>query len=560
MNANQFSRFSVIPVLIAGFFMANLFTRAQMVPAENRKALFAGSWYDADSDKLKVQLNQFIAMADEKLGKQPFDTTFSDNKPIQGQILAAISPHAGYMFSGATAAFAYDASNQQSQQAKRKIKRIFLLGPSHYVGFHGIALPAEKTFATPLGSLKLDTKVVSELADFHLFKVLPDVHKREHSLELQLPFIKQTFGDVTIVPIIVGQLDDVSEIRLAAHMIKRYVEQDDLVIVSSDFTHYGPRYHYEPFKGHQTKDLARKIRDLDEDAFHALAKADLEAFIDFREKTDDTICGYYPCAVLLAMLPPGTEATLLNYRTSRDSNQEDDENSVSYMAIVFSNQKLKDNAWGTTTDSNRDVTEAHLSQSLKDKLLKLSRQTLSEFVQTGQVSALAPDLLAQSELTEHRGVFVTLYSSEADAQQVTRPNGKTLRGCIGYIWPIKPLGQAIVDNTIGAASKDPRFKPVTKAEIDHLQIDINVLTPLRRIASYKDIVLGRDGIVMYKNDRQAVFLPSVATEFGWTLDETLTQLSLKAGCGADGWRSNARFDVFQAESFEEKPGLTSEQP
>jgi AmmeMemoRadiSam system protein B/AmmeMemoRadiSam system protein A len=537
--------------------MANLFSRAQMVPPENRKALFAGSWYDADSDKLKVQLNQFIAMADEKLEKQPFDTTFSDNKPIQGQILAAISPHAGYMFSGATAAFAYDASNQQSLQTKRKIKRIFLLGPSHYVGFHGIALPAEKTFATPIGSLKLDTKVVSELADFHLFKILPDVHKREHSLELQLPFIKQTFGDVAIVPIIVGQLDDVNEIRLAAQMIRRYVEEDDLVIVSSDFTHYGPRYHYEPFKGHQTKELANKIRGLDEGAFKALAKGDLDAFMQFRERTDDTICGYYPCAVLLAMLPPQTEATLLNYRTSRDSNQEDGENSVSYMAIVFSNQKLKDTGWTKGTDKKSDIGEAHLSKALKDKLLKLSRQALAEFVQGGQIPVFDLSGSEQSELAEPHGVFVTLYSSETDTQQMARPNGKTLRGCIGYIWPIKPLGQAIIDNTIGAASKDPRFKPVTKEEINHLQIDINVLTPLHRISSYKDIVLGRDGIVIYKNDRQAVFLPSVASEFGWTLEETLTQLSLKAGCGADGWRSNARFDVFQAESFEEKQNPTS---
>ena len=543
--------------------MANLFSRAQMVPAENRKALFAGSWYDADSDKLKVQLNQFIAVADEKLEKHPFDTTFSDNKPIQGQILAAISPHAGYMFSGATAAFAYDASNQQSLQTKRKIKRIFLLGPSHYVGFHGVALPSDKTFATPLGSLKLDTKVISELADFHLFKILPDVHKREHSLELQLPFIKQTFGDVAIVPIIVGQLDDVSEIRLAAQMIRRYVEEDDLVIVSSDFTHYGPRYHYEPFKGNQTKELANNIRGLDEGAFKALAKGDLEAFMQFRESTDDTICGYYPCAVLLAMLPPQTEATLLNYQTSRDSNQEDGENSVSYMAIVFSNQKLKDTGWSKVTDKKSDIDGAHLSQALKDKLLKLSRQTLSEFVQGGQVPAPdLPNLIGpdQRELAQPRGVFVTLYSSETDAHQMARPSGKTLRGCIGYIWPIKPLGQAVIDNTIGAASKDPRFKPVTKDEISHLHIDINVLTPLHRIDSYKDIVLGRDGIVMYKNDRQAVFLPSVASEFGWTIEETLTQLSLKAGCGEDGWRSNARFDVFQAESFEEEHKFTLKQP
>ena len=378
------------------------------------------------------------------------------------------------------------------------------------------------------------------------------MHKREHSLELQLPFIKQTFDDALIVPIIVGQLEDAGEIRLAAQMIRRYVEEGDLVIVSSDFTHYGPRYQYEPFKGTATKDLPQEIKDLDESAFKSLAKADLDAFMNFKEKTDDTICGYYPCAVLLAMLPPRTEATLLNYRTSRDSTHEDDQNSVSYMAIVFSNTSEKGSGWTKTKARQSGADESHLSETLKSKLLKLSRETLAAFLQGGQLPTPDFDDANLSQITEPHGVFVTLYSNQSDPNQMARPNGKALRGCIGYIWPIKPLAQAVIDNTIGAASRDPRFKPVSKEELKHLQIDINVLTPLHRVESYKDIVVGRDGIVLYKNDRQAVFLPSVASEFGWTLEETLTQLAQKAGLPADAWRSGARFDVFQAESFEEE--------
>jgi uncharacterized protein (TIGR00296 family) len=116
---------------------------------------------------------------------------------------------------------------------------------------------------------------------------------------------------------------------------------------------------------------------------------------------------------------------------------------------------------------------------------------------------------------------------------------------------VKGLAQAVVDNAIGASSRDPRFSPVETSELDGLQIDINVLTPLTPVGNYNDIKLGQDGVILYKNLKQAVFLPSVATEFGWTLEEMLSQLSIKASCGRDGWRTGCRFDVFQARSFEE---------
>ena len=148
-------------------------------------------------------------------------------------------------------------------------------------------------------------------------------------------------------------------------------------------------------------------------------------------------------------------------------------------------------------------------------------------------------------------VFLLLYTNWVRPNSTDRSH-KELRGCIGYIWPVKHLFQAVLDNTIGACSRDYRFVPVTANELKDIQIDINVLTAPQRVSSYKDIVVGKDGVVMYKDGKQAVFLPSVATEFGWDLNELLTQLSLKAGCGADGWKQSARFDVFQSTSFEEK--------
>lgn len=149
------------------------------------------------------------------------------------------------------------------------------------------------------------------------------------------------------------------------------------------------------------------------------------------------------------------------------------------------------------------------------------------------------------------GAFVTLYKKRNGAPEPAARAGKDLRGCVGYIFPIKPLVQAVIENAVGAASRDYRFHNITKDELPDLLIDINVLTPPERVASYNDIVIGRDGVLLYKDGKQAVFLPSVASDFGWNLDQTLTQLAVKAGCAPDSWKQGAQFDVFQSTSFEE---------
>jgi len=168
------------------------------------------------------------------------------------------------------------------------------------------------------------------------------------------------------------------------------------------------------------------------------------------------------------------------------------------------------------------------------------------------------DLLTQEQsqrFREYCGVFVTLFLRNApgvghETAPSSREN-KTLRGCIGYIYPIKPLLEAVKENAISAANRDPRFAPLTQAELNDLEIEVSVLTAPMPVASWHDIKLGTDGIVMHKNGQQSVFLPIVATEFGWDLPETLRQLSIKANCGPNGWKDNATFDVFQARAFEE---------
>lgn len=526
--------------------MANFMGRS-LFPAspQKRQPRFAGQWYEADAQKLRLQLEQFMQKVD-KIPVEKTDDVISENPCIDGCVLAIVSPHAGYIFSGQTAAFAFDAVKD------RKIERVFLLGPSHYVGFHGAALPSEGVFVTPIGDLQVDRQVVDELVRYPLFEESAEVHRREHSLEMQLAFIKLAMEDAKIVPIAIGTLADAAEVRLVSRLLLRYIEKNDLVIVSSDFTHFGPRYGYQPFR----EDVQQEIRKLDGQAFKHLSKCDLDGFLEFHNTTGDTICGLYPCAVLVGMLPDGSRGTLLNYRTSRDSILEDEQNSVTYMALAFS--APGSSGWPADTAGSADL-ETLLSAEDKETLLNVARKTVEYFTKHKKTPTLHELNVKPSQvLGESFGTFVTLFKvkqkkhSTSASKASCDSHDKELRGCIGYIWPIKPLVQAVIENAVGACSRDYRFRAVEASELKSLQIEINVLTPPRKVSSHSEIELGKDGIIMYLKGRQSVFLPHVATEFGWDLEETLAQLAMKAGFGASDWKDAATFDVFRANAFEEE--------
>jgi AmmeMemoRadiSam system protein A len=160
-----------------------------------------------------------------------------------------------------------------------------------------------------------------------------------------------------------------------------------------------------------------------------------------------------------------------------------------------------------------------LEEKEKEFLREIARQAVAAAVQdlprpdTRRLASEAGIDLAP-RLTARRGAFVTL----------TRA-GK-LRGCIGYIEGVKPLVEAVVDNGRSAAVGDPRFPPVSTAELAEIHIEISALTPLVPVAGPEEITIGRHGVVLAKDGRRAVFLPQVATEQGWDRDTTLEQLAL----------------------------------
>ncbi len=187
-----------------------------------------------------------------------------------------------------------------------------------------------------------------------------------------------------------------------------------------------------------------------------------------------------------------------------------------------------------------------ISENDKFFLLTLARATLEEIIKSHQAPSLESlGIILSSTLQEPRGAFVTLY--------LMNGKDKILRGCIGTILPLQPLYQAIIQNTIAAATRDFRFSPVTEEELQNIALEINILTLPKKIASYEEIELGRDGIIFHNGGAQSVFLPAVPLQFGWDLSQTLSQLALKAGLPADAWQAaGAWFEVFRSEVLQEK--------
>ena len=134
---------------------------------------------------------------------------------------------------------------------------------------------------------------------------------------------------------------------------------------------------------------------------------------------------------------------------------------------------------------------------------------------------------------------------------VTLKKNSRLRGCIGDIFPQRPLYKSVILNAIHACINDKRFPAVTEAECNDITIEISALTAPEPIASPDEIRIGVDGVVLNKDGRSAVFLPQVAPEQGWDLETTLTRLSMKAGLPADAWKEGAAFLTFQANVFGE---------
>ena len=471
------------------------------------KSPLAGTWYAADPNELRDELKGYLAKA--ATAPEP-------------NAIGLILPHAGYIYSGPTAARAVKA-------LARSYKRVIVIGPSHRVPMSVFSVPRVTHYRTPLGEVPLDTAFIQQLlAHRDLFQSLPAAHQGEHSVQIELPLLQMQLSGFQFVPIVAGQCP-LETIRKAAAVLRGLIDGQTLVVASSDFTHYGERFAYVPF----TDRVPERLEELDMGAYKAIEALDANAFWTYQHETGATICGTVPIALLLSMLDKGTEVRKIAYTTS-GAVTGDWDNSVSYLSAVFSG------GWSKTADVPSETRSESLSQADRTVLLTLARRTIAHYLDTGEPPTPRDlGLEISPALKQQRAAFVTL------------KKGPALRGCIGELTPTQPLYRSVIVHAIHAAVNDYRFRPVTRRELDQLHIEISALTAPVPVGRAEQIRLGTDGVILRKQGRSAVFLPQVAPEQGWDLATTLTQLSLKAGLPGDAWQQGATFEVFQAEVFGE---------
>ncbi|RJP28577.1 MAG: AmmeMemoRadiSam system protein B [Candidatus Omnitrophota bacterium] len=461
-----------------------------------RKSILAGSWYEGSKAGLTRQVDRYLDAA---------PTPGSGNR-----IGAVIAPHAGYEWSGSTAAYGY----QPLKGAQ--YKRVIVLAPSHRTSFRGGSICDVAAYETPLGEVSLDRAVCDALLSSSLVQSLPQAHAQEHSLEIQLPFLQRTLGEFSLIPIVIGDISPGDCVELA-NLIRPLLTQDTLLVMSSDFTHQGPRFGYVPFK----EDVRKNVQRLDFVAINSILNLNVREFWAFTDRVQATICGKNSIKIGMMALPLQTQVEFLHYETSGDK-QKDYSETVSYAAIIFRDQP------------------DYLNEREAELLLNIARKTLTDTLEAKDVKEYTPpNEQITPPLRQKKGVFVTLQKEGM------------LRGCIGDLDAEQELHKTVARTVLLSALRDQRFQPVQKEELEKIDIEISVMSPQTTVNSWKEIVLGRDGIIVEKGGRSALYLPQVALEQGWDVEETLSHLCEKARLDKDAWKSGCTFKTFSAQVFGE---------
>ena len=458
-----------------------------------------------------TQSNRFYTGDARDLGEEvdSFLSLHAKDKQYE-HVAALIVPHAGYYFSGNVAAAAY-----QSIPDDVHYKRIFLLGPSHHEWLDGASVNTGfDYYNTPLGNVKVDVDTAQKLIETDsVFSYQPKAHDREHCLEVQLPFLQRRFDDVPpIVPIIIST-NDFRKLQRIAEILKPYLTEDNLFVVSSDFSHY-PSYEDAcqvdalTGKAVESGDVERFIAQLEENSRSGMRNLATSA------------CGELAIATLMLMMQDGGyEVKHLLYQNSGDIENHDHSRVVGYHAFAI---------------LRRATQEFVLSDDEKRILKDIALTSISDSL-AGKPIAESTTLTAT--LKRKCGAFVSLHKQ-----------GR-LRGCIGHFGEDVPLHEIVAEMARAAAFEDPRFIPVTKDELDDIDIEISVLTPMRRIQSLDEFQLHRHGIYIRKGYRSGTFLPQVADEVNWTKEEFVGHCAQdKAGIGWDGWKE-AELYVYEAIVF-----------
>jgi MEMO1 family protein len=442
------------------------------------------------------------------------------------KLKALVCPHAGYRYSGPTAAFGYKLL------MGRQYDTVILLAPSHYASFRGASVSSADVFKTPLGGVPISEKAkpLAKKAPFVLeapcFVQRPPWSAQssrsapaagqdtpdtwEHSDEVQVPFLQKTLGPFKLLPVVMGEVEP----EQAAAVLAPLLDEKTLLVASSDLSHYHP---YDTAK------------DLDARCVAAMTNLNLA------QMRGEEACGKTPILTIMNLARlKGWKARLLDYRNSGDATGDKSDGVVGYAAVAFcepDGEKAAVDADGYAKDEKR-------------LLMELAKKTVRQVVTTGKLPDVEEKTIP-ARLTEKKGCFVTL----------TRKGH--LRGCIGHIIAQEPLYRAVIDNARSAAIYDSRFSPVEAAELGELEFEISVLTDPKPLAfSSADDLLRKlqplkDGVVLKINGHTSTFLPQVWEQLPDKTD-FLNRLSMKGGSAPGDWRKpGVSVSIYHVEAFKE---------
>ncbi len=444
-----------------------------------RPAAVAGMFYPGNAPQLSSEVGELLD------GVDSFE-------PKLGYPKALIVPHAGYVYSGPVAARAYD----ELSAARGIVKRVVLLGPSHYVAGRGLAMPLADYFETPLGQIALDGEALRSLADLKQVVKSEPAHAQEHSLEVQLPFLQKVLGDFKLVPLAAGA----ATAEEVAQVLERlWGGPETLIVISSDLSHYHAYDEANRIDGATLARIQGFATDLNHD--EACGATVLNGFL--------SLCRQKRLSVrLLAACNSGDTA------------------GGKARVVGYSALALYEGGEVSSAEAGRtliEIAKGAIANGLGLSSVPVKRNHLPWLLQPG-------------------ASFVTLMKDGA------------LRGCIGSLSATRPLGQDVASNARAAAFEDPRFAKLTREEWPRCEVEISLLSSPKtiRFADEADLLAqihaGTDGLILACDGKHATYLPQV-----WEglpdKRQFLQQLIKKAGLPPDTRLARCKVSRYRVAKF-----------
>jgi hypothetical protein len=469
-----------------------------------RKPAVAGSFYPADAGQLAKTIAEMFASVEKEA--------------IVGRPVALVAPHAGYPYSGKTAAKAFKLLEGEEYDT------VVIVSPSHMMFFKGCAVYGGGGYQTPLGVVETDYELASRIASINPAVFFSNMGhatggaRGEHALEVQLPFLQIVLGKFKLVAIVMGDQEPESINGLAEVLCSTLKGTNTLLVASTDLSHF----HSE-----------KEARKLDSEIQLAIEKFDPDQLSRTLEEGKGEACGGGVVTTIMraAKRLGASEVKFLEYTTSGAVTGEFDE-VVGYLSAAFVGERKQTNKALLGAKAAKD--EMHrLSDADRIFLLNVARESISAHLEDRKYTPTETE-----ETRRKSGVFVSLH---VDGD---------LRGCIGMIKSRTSLVEAVAEMAVAAASDDPRFAPLTADELSRAQIEISVLSPLEVVHRFDTIKVGRDGLMIKLDMHSGLLLPQVAVDHGWDYIEFLEQTCLKAGLPKNSFKDkSAQIYKFTAEVF-----------